>query len=83
MGRPLNDPVITPEELAEIGEALFGAQWQSDLSRSMGRSLRSIVMLAAGERAVSREIAAEIAAVCQNRGRRILELAGQLRKASK
>ena len=83
MGRPPNDPVMTPEELAEVGEALFGAQWQTDLAKAIGRSLRSMVQLAAGERAVTREIAEELAAACDRRGRRALELARQLRKVSK
>jgi plasmid maintenance system antidote protein VapI len=83
MGRPPNDPVITPQKLAEVGEALFGLQWQSDLARAIGRSLRSMVQLAAGERAVTREIAEELAKVCQDRGRAALELARELRKVSK
>ena len=83
MARPNNQPVMSPERLAEIGQALFGLLWQRPLARELGRSDRSVRHLAAGERAVTREIAEELATVCEDRGRAALELARQLRKVSK
>jgi plasmid maintenance system antidote protein VapI len=74
---------MLPERLAEIGETLFGPFWQRPLARELGRSDRSVRHLAAGERGVTREIAEELAKVCEDRGRAALELARQLRKASK
>lgn len=81
MVRPTNQSVMTPARLAQIGEALFGQQWQRPLARALGCSDRQVRYLAAGERAVTVEIADQIAQIIKVRGDALARLGRQLEGA--
>ncbi len=51
---------MTPTELREVGEALYGPRWQSALARALGMGDRHMRKLAAGEVEISPGIAADI-----------------------
>jgi hypothetical protein len=51
---------MTREELAAIGLAAYGRQWQSALARAIGISARHMRRLASGEKPISEGIAADI-----------------------
>lgn len=52
--------ILTAQELAKVGELLYGRQWQSALAEALGMSLRNIQYLAAGSRPVHEGIASDV-----------------------
>lgn len=40
---------MTPTDLRQIGEALYGPEWQTPMARALGVSLRSVQRWAAGK----------------------------------
>lgn len=54
---------MTLKELAKHGRALFGERWQSDMARALGITVRYMQMIAAGERALTDELAARVTAL--------------------
>lgn len=82
MARPATQSVMTPARLAEIGDALFGRQWQRPLARALGCSERKVRYLAAGEFPITSELALELALICHVRGEALLRLGRQLEKRS-
>jgi hypothetical protein len=83
MARPANHPVITPARLVAIGEALFGAQWQTPLAEALGVTARQVRYLAAGERPFHRALAGQLAQVCKVRAAAIVRLGRELEGSSK
>lgn len=35
-------PLMTPSDLAQVGEALYGQRWQSELARELGVAVRTV-----------------------------------------
>jgi hypothetical protein len=52
--------VWTPDDLAQAGQALYGPNWQSQLARDIGVSIRSMQYMAAGARPVHSGIANDV-----------------------
>jgi hypothetical protein len=72
--------VISPDELAHIGRALFGDEWQTPLAKALGRSVQSVRQLASGERRVNEELARSLVRICEERCEKLARIAGQLKK---
>jgi hypothetical protein len=51
---------MTPEELREIGERLYGPRWQSSLARALPVSTRTIRYWLSGDREIREVIARRI-----------------------
>jgi hypothetical protein len=60
MSRPPANAVLSPQELVELGQALFGPQWQSQLARHLAISDRSMRYLFTGGRPVHVGIAEDL-----------------------
>jgi hypothetical protein len=52
MSRPPATALLSPQELVQLGQALFGAQWQSQLARHLAISERSMRYLLTGGRPI-------------------------------
>ena len=76
------DPLgaISPDELAHIGRALFGDDWQAPFAHALDRSGRSVRQLAAGERPVNDELVRDLIRICEERSEKLARIAAQLRK---
>ena len=79
MAHPAATAVISPDELAHIGRALFGDQWQTPLATALDRSDGHIRQLAIGERPADAELANELARICEERVEKLARIARQLR----
>jgi len=64
--------------IQEIGEALFGPRWQSELARALEMSDRHMRRLAAGEAPLTPGIMADVRKVAVERGRTIAGLIKRL-----
>jgi hypothetical protein len=64
---PTFQTVLSPEELARIGLALYGDQWRTPLARDLGMSERSLRYMASGDRGISVGIARDLLAVVKAR----------------
>jgi hypothetical protein len=62
---------MTPDTLASIGRALYGARWQSDLARALGVRIDSLQHAAAGRRPIPEGWAAECRALLEARAAEI------------
>jgi hypothetical protein len=51
---------MTPEELREIGEELFGTRWQTPLAQALPVSTRTVRYWLSGEREIREVIARRI-----------------------
>ncbi len=71
---------MTPTLLRETGEALYGPRWQSELARELGVADRTVRRWAAGAHPMPDDIAAELVALCSERGADLGRLATQLQK---
>jgi hypothetical protein len=72
--------VISPDELAHIGRALFGDDWQAPLAKALDRSGRTVRELAAGERPVGGELVQDLIRLCTERRDKLARIAAQLEK---
>ena len=79
MARPAVTTVISPDELAHIGRALFGDQWPTPLAAALDRSDGFVRQLATGERPIDAELARELARICEERHEKLVRIARQLR----
>ncbi len=68
------------ETLATVGSALYGALWQSPLSRDLGVAVRTVQRWAAGEFEIPPGIWDELATICRKRGKDLVTLASKLGK---
>lgn len=66
-GRPVAPAILTPDELAEIGRAIFGDRWQAPLGRALDLNDRSIRRLADGTSPVHEALARRLLAVARQR----------------
>jgi hypothetical protein len=66
------------ETLQTVGEALYGALWQSPLARDVGVAVRTMQRWAAGEFAIPDGIWPELATLCRQRGKTLEKLAERL-----
>lgn len=83
MARPIRPAVITPDELARIGEALYGPQWQNPLARALDINERAVRYFLSGERPVHVGIATDILMLIEDQEVELHDIAKQLRKAIK
>lgn len=62
--------------LHEIGVALFGQSWQSEMARALGmKDARRVRYWAAGERDIPAGVWDDLRTLCQERGQHLLDLA--------
>lgn len=69
---------MTSAELREIGEALYGASWQSDLARGLSVSDRTVRRWAAGTHPIGEGVRADLHRLMLSRANRLLDLATRL-----
>jgi hypothetical protein len=81
MAAPIQQQVITPEELGRVGRALFGDQWQTPLARALDMSERSVRFMLAGDRGIHAGIVADLVKILEARGAELHVVAKELRKA--
>jgi hypothetical protein len=77
-GRPPGVAVLSSDELAEIGAALYGHQWQTPLARDLDISDRSLRYLADGSRPVHEGIARDLAQLLAARSGALDKLADRV-----
>lgn len=73
---------MTPEFLGRCGKALFGTSWQSELSRALNVSDRTVRRWAAGTSPVPESVAEEIAKLLSERGADIEALLRDLNRSA-
>lgn len=75
-------PDATAPSLRQIGEALYGPRWQSDLARDLGVSDRTMRRWVADPGSMPPSVWAELANLCRERARRLEALACELERIS-
>lgn len=70
---------MTPSLLAEIGEALYGPSWQSEMARTLRVASRTVRRWAAGEFCIPDQIQDELAPLVRERRETLKQLLGKLR----
>lgn len=58
---------MTPARLAEIGRALYGPRWQSELARAVGVQYRAVRRWMTGERAIPSRLETELVELAKRR----------------
>lgn len=58
---------MTPTELSRVGEALFGARWQTEMALAVGVADRTVRRWAAGDTAVPSAIVPKLVAALKRR----------------
>lgn len=76
----IGDHRLTPDELREIGEALYGPGWKSPLADLLGFDYRRIKHWMDRTRSIPPGVAAELAAELRRRGKQALALADRLER---
>lgn len=71
---------MTLPTLSEIGEALYGPRWQSDLARDLKVSIRSVQRWGAGEWPVPDGVWDELRQIAKVRGAALREIAKRLKR---
>jgi len=69
---------MTPSTLAQVGQALYGQQWQSALARDLGVNDRTMRRWASASADVPARIGAELLVLVQQRGDALTGLARKL-----
>lgn len=64
--------------LAQVGEALFGPQWQTPLAAALGVGDRTVRRWASGDTEVPDGVWADIAKLCLTRAQDLIGWAGRL-----
>ena len=66
-------------KLHEIGQALFGVSWQSDMARALGiKDARKIRFWVSGERAIPAGVWDDLKRITKERGQRLQDLSESL-----
>lgn len=66
-------------KLHEIGQALFGVSWQSDMARALGiKDARKIRFWVSGERTIPAGVWDDLKRITKERGQRLLDLSESL-----
>ena len=68
----------TANILQEVGRALYGDIWQSELARDLGCNDRTVRKWNAGDAPIPEYLRKEVAKICRRRGNRLIEMAEQL-----
>ena len=68
----------TANILHEVGRALYGNIWQSELARDLGCTDRTVRKWNAGDAPIPEYLRGEVAKICRRRGDRLIEIAEQL-----
>ncbi len=68
----------SPNILHEVGRALYGNSWQSELARDLGCNDRTVRKWNAGDAPIPEYLRGEVAKICRRRGDRLIEIAEQL-----
>jgi len=68
----------TANILHEVGRALYGNIWQSELARDLGCNDRTVRKWNAGDAPIPEHLRGEVAKICRRRGDRLIEIAEQL-----
>lgn len=71
-------PLLSPDELASAGQALFGAGWRSQLAQALGVTESEVTMAALGVSRPPPEWRAKLIALAQDNALRAMETAGNL-----
>lgn len=58
---------MTPEQLKEIGNLLYGERWQAPLARDLGVNVRTVARWATGEIVMRYGVERDIVALCKRR----------------
>lgn len=66
------------QTLCAIGQVLYGTQWQSQLARDLGISLRTAQRWARGQYPIPPGVWRDLAALCDTRGNDLLDWAERL-----
>lgn len=78
-GGPMSSPrPISPGELADIGEALFGDRWQRQLAEALGVNERTVRRWYAGTATPSPGVYRELLAIAEKRKARLVRAVGWL-----
>tara|TARA_R110002110_G_scaffold116306_5_gene287811 strand:+ start:101 stop:322 length:222 start_codon:yes stop_codon:yes gene_type:complete len=67
---------MTREQLKDVGEALYGPRWQSELSRDLTVAVRTVQRWDAGERGIPASLGDDLRELLVQRGIDIDELLG-------
>ena len=68
----------TANVLKEVGRALYGDIWQSELARDLGCNDRTVRKWNAGDAPIPEYLRGEVAEICRRRGDRLIEIAEHL-----
>ncbi|EXR19061.1 transcriptional regulator [Acinetobacter baumannii] len=69
---------MTPEELIQAGEILYGAQWQTELARAIDVDPRRVRQWINGERPIPTSLRSEIILLLKEKSRKSVEYADYL-----
>lgn len=78
----IEPPPHSGPRIREIGEALYGPRWQSDLARALEVSIRTVQRWAAGDVAPPPGVYLDLLRLTQERAMSLDALADELRRAS-
>lgn len=67
---------MTREALAEIGRAMFGTNWQTDLARALGCNVRTVRRWSGGEYEIPAKVETAVMALAGQRMQDIARMAG-------
>ncbi|ATI40423.1 transcriptional regulator [Acinetobacter baumannii] len=71
-------PRMTPEELRQAGEILYGTHWQSELARAIGVDPRRVRQSINGERPIPTSLRSEIILLLKEKSIKSVEYADYL-----
>ncbi|HCT2697893.1 TPA: transcriptional regulator [Acinetobacter baumannii] len=71
-------PCMTPEELRQAGEILYGTHWQSELARAIGVDPRRVRQSINGERPIPTSLRSEIILLLKEKSIKSVEYADYL-----
>lgn len=73
---------MTPAQLEQVGIALYGDRWQTDLARDLNVADRSIRRWASGQNPVPASLTAELLALVDQRSAKLADVKAMLLKLS-
>lgn len=76
--RDADYPSLTPKQLADVGQALFGAGWRAALAGAFAISETDNVMVESGQKSAPHQWRAKLVALAQDRALRAMDAASSL-----